>query len=111
VQAEAAQEERGGASVIALVMKRLKLGRRLGLARPGCIVGIAVTAVRRVGQNELGDVQCGGSCAQREHRTGGVAVNKGRLAALGDERRKIHRRAPLRLSRGRDVCDQVKRLR
>jgi hypothetical protein len=67
VQAEAAQEERGGAFVIALVMKRLKLGR-LGPARPGCIVGIAVTAVRRVGQNELGDVQSGGSCAQRERR-------------------------------------------
>jgi len=81
-QAEAAQEERGGASVIALVMKGLELGRRLGLARPGCIVGIAVAAVRRIRENELRDVQSGGSCAQCERRTGGVAVDQCRLAGL-----------------------------
>jgi hypothetical protein len=84
-QAEAAQEQRGGAFVITLVMKGLELGRRLGLARPGGIVGIAVPAVRRIGENEPGDVQGGGSGAQRERRTGGVAVDQGRLAGLGDE--------------------------
>jgi hypothetical protein len=55
-QAEAAQEQRGGGFVITLVMKGLGLGRRLGLARPGSIVGIAVPAVRRIGQNEPGDL-------------------------------------------------------
>jgi hypothetical protein len=72
--------------VIAPVIKGLELGRRLGLARAGCIVGIAVTAVRRIGENELRDVQSGGSCAQRERRTGGVTVDQCRLAGLGDER-------------------------
>jgi hypothetical protein len=72
--------------VIALVMKGLELGRRLGLARPGCIVGVTVTAVRRIGQNEPRDVQGGGSCAQCECRAGGVAVDECRLTGLCDER-------------------------